>query len=116
MAKAFTLARWFTNPVQANGPASKFTREDVLHEVYKADKIGVRDGVVIARCPKGVAIIETTVVQGAKLVEFDYVEDNRWARTTFWMNASSVKDLGNILRGLPRASFDDLFVYGETAR
>jgi hypothetical protein len=50
------------------------------------------------------------------LVEFDYVSSERWERTAFWMNESSVRDLGEALRAKPRADFDAIFVGAEGTR
>lgn len=53
---------------------------------------------------------ESVVRQGCKLVLFDHVQNDRWVHQQFWMNATSVGDLGDRLRALPRVSFDALFV------
>jgi hypothetical protein len=104
----FALARWFDIPVEASGPYDDEKREEILGDVYDATVVGVSGNKVIARTPLGACIMEAT--ENGQLVEFDHAHDGLWKRTRFWMNASSVRHLGDHLRTLPRRPFDELFV------
>ena|ERR1017187_7760737 len=112
---AFTLARWFTPATEANAPEDDFVREDILSAVAQATIVAVSGKTTMVKTPKGIVAIEAKSVQGCPIVDFDFVEDGRWNHIRFWMNASSVKSLGDILRTKPRGNFDDLFVYGGRA-
>lgn len=107
---AFTLARWFTAPVNANGSHDDVQREEVLSEVYQASIVAVSGSTTMVKTPNGVVAIE----RKADLVDFDYVADTTWTHIRFWMNASSVKDLGHVLRSKPRGDFDSLFTHGRS--
>lgn len=116
----FSLARWFQAPVNANGADEEIgedgmdTRERILSDLYRATAIAIHDdGTVLAITPNGAAMIEKKDVDGCALVVFEYVRNDRWGKTQFWMNASSVKGLGDYLRSLPRRPFDALFVGAE---
>lgn len=107
--RVFDLARWFDIPIDANSEDHP-AREEILGAVWQATAVGVAGGRVIVKTPLGACIMERAEIQGCPVVMFDHVCDDRWTRTRFWMNASSVKELGERLRQLPRAPFDALFV------
>jgi hypothetical protein len=111
---AFALARWFQPERYADRPEDDFVREEILSEVYNAEACAVHDGTVLVRTPSGACCIEKIDADGSPLVTFDYVSNTNWTRTKFWMNASSVRDLGDRLRAVPRASFDALFVGSQS--
>lgn len=112
---AFALARWFQPERYANRPEDDFVREEILGDLYAATTVAVHtDGTTLVRTPNGAAMVEAYDDRGAPLVRFDYVRHDRWERTAFDMNASSVRHLGDHLRTLPRVPFDELFV-GATA-
>lgn len=114
---SFSLARWFTESVNADKPEYEFLREELLQEeVYKATHVGVSKDKVIVKTPHGVAMVELKTVKGCKLMVFDFVRDDKWERYNFWYNLSSVKDLGDYFRTLPRVSFNDLFLYGTATK
>lgn len=112
------LARWFENPRDVSGNADDFEREELLRDVYAADRVACRGDEVLVRTPLGACIITRTVEQGCALVWFDHVSNGRWARRSFWYNAHSVKGLGERLRALQAEqreqgitpTFDALFV------
>lgn len=108
VGSVFALARWFQPERYADRPEDDFVREEVLSEVYRAEAVAVHDGVVLVRTPSGACSIECDDERG--LVTFDYMTNASWSRTRFWMNKSSVSDLGDILRAAPRVDFDSLFV------
>ena len=105
---AFALGQWFTE----GRPADEFAREELLGKAFQATAFGVHKDAVIMRVPGGRMIAEKRTVQGAPIVFFEYCEDGRWGKTTFWFNASSVSNLGDHLRAHPelRVSFDSIFV------
>lgn len=109
----FTLARWFQTERFANRPEDDFVREEVLGELSQAEAVAKHGDELAVKTPHGVCLIEPKEVQGSKLVVFDYVEDARWTRTNFWMNASSVDGLLAELRSVRSCGFDDLFLYGR---
>lgn len=112
---AFSLARWFNIPADASGPYDDEVREEILSDLYaNAKAVGVLEGKTFVQTEKGAAIIEPHA-DYPEVVVFDYVENRRWRRVSFWMNASSVSDLGEVLRSVPRRPFDELFV-GAIAR
>lgn len=106
---AYALARWFDIPRDASGPCDDLTRELVLDDVMHATAVAVSGDDVLARTPLGACMMRTNDDDTCPLVFFDHVRNDRWTRVTFWMNASSVRDIGNALRLAPRASLDDLF-------
>jgi hypothetical protein len=107
---AFGLARWFQTERYANRPEDDFLREEILDDLYaNGQAVACQNGTVLVRTANGAAMIERRDEQGSPLVVIDYVRHDRWERTNFWMNASSVSDLGERLRALPRESFDVLF-------
>lgn len=111
---AFALARWFQSSRYVNRPEDDFVREEVLAEVWNAEAVGIaEDGTVFVRTPHGACAIEK--ITEAQIVNFDYVENDRWTRTTFWMNASSVRSLGERLRSVPRESADAIFLGQEVS-
>lgn len=110
---AFALARWFQPAHPVNGSADDEERERILNEVSNATHVALRktdtgETEVLVKTPGGACMIETADSPAA-LVMFDFVEDTNWRRTKFWMNASSVATLGDKLREVPRADFNDLF-------
>lgn len=107
---AFSLARWFQMERYANRPEDDFVREEILTEVYQAERVAVSGKTVLVKTPNGACMIERRDVDGSPLVFFDYVENARWTRTNFWMNASSVRDLGERLRSVPTGDFNALFI------
>ena len=107
---SFALARWFGPVEDVNGASGDFVREEILNEVYQGTRYGVRGQRVIVETPNGMAIVERKEISGCPVVTFDFVRNDRWTRQQFWMNLSSVLDLSNTLRKLPRVSFDELFV------
>jgi hypothetical protein len=98
----FSLARWFDSPHDASGPQDDAARERVLDDVMHATLVAVNGDEVLVRTPTGACHIEVVEQQGVDLVMFDHVEDGRWNRVRFWMNASSVVDVGRALRAAPR--------------
>lgn len=123
----FSLARWFQAPEDISGadapigPDGMDARERILSDLYRrARKVAVKtsdiDGKVttLVVTDVGAAMIEVGGDVPEGMVVFDYVENARWGRKRFWMNASSVKTLGDHLRTLPRADFDALFVGAES--
>jgi hypothetical protein len=109
----FTLARWFQRETMANRPEDDFVREEVLSEVYRASAVGVtRSKTVFVRTPSGVCAIERKNIQGSPMLEFDFVENERWQRTMFWMNLSSLPGLGDYLRSVQRVDPNELFLQG----
>jgi hypothetical protein len=119
--KAFKLARWFTQADYVNGPEDGMdetgmtARERILADLYHAERVAVHGDTVLVKTPNGACMIERETVEGCELVTFDYVEDARWTHTAFWMNASSVTGLGDHLRTVPRAEFNDLFFGPQVA-
>lgn len=109
---AFTLARWFQPEEEINGVTHDELREEILSEVQNATAIAVKGSTVLARTPRGVCAMEAKEVRGCKVVTFDMVWNDRWTRQSFWMNASSVADLGAALRTKPRVAFNTVFVRG----
>lgn len=107
---AFALARWFGGEQYANGPQDDFTRERLLSSLYDGTHVACSGDTVLVKTPLGACMIEVERHGAGKLVHFDFVNDTTWERIRFWMNASSVEDLGAHLRTLPRADFDALFV------
>jgi hypothetical protein len=107
----YRLAQWFQIPEDRSGPADDFVREEILSEVYRFTEYAISDRAVIFRTPHGRAIAEARDNGGCPIVDFDYVPDDRVIRLRFWMNASSVADLGERLRAQPekRRTFDELF-------
>jgi hypothetical protein len=117
VGSAFALARWFQPERFANRPEDDYVRDEILNDLYDAEAVAVRGDTVLVRTAKGACMIEKRDV-GCKsaLVDFDYVSSERWERTAFWMNESSVRDLGEALRSKPRADFDAIFVGAEGTR
>jgi hypothetical protein len=116
--RAFDLARWFQTERYANRPEDDFVREEILNDLADAEALasGLVGGVhtTLVRTPNGACMVEFRVVEGAPLVLFDYVRHDRWERTKFWMNESSVSDLLARLDSVPQKAFDDLFVGATT--
>lgn len=106
---AFTLARWFQMERYANRPEDDFVRDEILNDLYAAEAVAVSGDSLLVRTPNGACFVERKTVDGAPLVMFDYVWNERWERTNFWMNASSVEHLGEHLLAVPRADFDSIF-------
>jgi hypothetical protein len=107
---AFTLARWFDEAQDASGPRDDEVREAVLSDVYAALVVAQAEDVVLAKTPKGAVMMTQEDIEGVKLVWFDAVEDERWRRVRFWMNASSVRDLSKHLKTLPQVAFESIFL------
>jgi hypothetical protein len=109
--KVMSLAQWYQMPTRADEPHQGLVREGILQEAYAFTAFGVAENRVLLRTPSGRVLCETVEVDGCKLVWFDYVPDGRWTRTRFWMNASSVASLGNMLRQKrdKRQTFDSIF-------
>lgn len=108
---AFSLAQWFDIPEDASGPTQDFIREDVLMQVSQFVAWGQGpDGHVIVHAPEGRCIIEGDADHG--IVWFDWVPRDRWGRTRFWMNRSSVAHLARALAVAQdrRRPFDELMV------
>ena len=89
-------------------------REDLCADVYHATHVATANGTVIAKTPLGLCVMRVQNLDGSKLVWFDHSSNNAWTRRTFWYNASSVEQLGQLLRRLPRVPFE-LLVTGATA-
>lgn len=107
----FALARWFQPERFANRPEDDFVRDEILNDLYDAEAVAVCGDTVLVRTAKGACMIEKRDAGcRSALVNFDYVSNERWERTSFWMNESSVRDLGETLRSKPRADFDAIFV------
>lgn len=106
---AFSLARWFQPERYANRPEDDFLREEILNDLYHAQAVAVQGDSTLVRTPLGACCIEPHPQQEGLLV-FDYVSNERWERTSFWMNRSSVRDLGDVLRAASRADYDAIFV------
>lgn len=116
---AFALARWFAPERYVNRPEDDFVREEVLTEIWNAEAVATsREAggkvTVWVRTPNGAAAIETRLVDESPLVVFDFVRNDRWERTNFWMNPSSVAVLGARLRNVPRVTADEIFVGAAT--
>jgi hypothetical protein len=109
---AYSLAQWFDMPRDCNASHSDEIRERILNEAYQFTAFGVFENEVLLKTPNGRVLCTAKKIQGCSVVEFDWVETRKWARVTFWMNESSVKDLGEKIRKSPekRCSFDELFV------
>lgn len=110
---AFTLARWFDLPRFANRPEDDEVREEVLNDLDAPLAVAVAsDGSMIVRTRIGACSVEHRWVMDCSIVVFDHVQNDRWCRTRFWMNTSSVTDLLSRLLAAPRADEDALFVCG----
>lgn len=108
------LSGWFAAPEMANGPEQDHIRDDILEKCFKCTAWAARGDAVIMRVDGGVVVAQ--VDQPLKdLVKFDYNQFPQIRRVQFWMNKSSVKDLGDHLRTLPllRVDFDSLFLSQE---
>ena len=119
MANTFALSQWFLRPDEANGPGDDCVRESILSDVYQFSVFGIFGGKVAVRTPNGRALIEARKVGGSPIVEFDYVPNGQARRIVFWMNADSVKDLGDRLRKARKTgreiSFETI-LYGASPR
>lgn len=105
------ISRFFMKPAELNKPED-FLREDLLSEAFKAQKVAVKsDGTGVAFVTDNwVVLADTKIVNGVKIVEFDFISRTaRSLRYAFFMNASSVKSLGDLLRTLPRFDYNDIF-------
>lgn len=104
-----TLIKLFSNPTYLDKPINKFDREDLLGDLY-ANSLSVAilsDKSIAIETPNYIFLAE--VVEDGRIVEFDALSRDRvMIRYNFWMNVSSVKDLGNKLRKLPRKTFEEL--------
>jgi hypothetical protein len=109
---AHSLAQWFMMPADCNRPQDDEVREKVLNEVYSFQAYAVNGDSVLLKTPNGRVMCTSKTVKGCPIVEFDWVPTGMWVRQSFWMNKSSVNDLGTKLRASPekRRSFDELFV------
>lgn len=93
----------------ADGPADDFLREELLNDVYLASAVAVNaDRLVLAKTPRGCCVMRVTSERGAEIVMFDHLAGDQ--RVSFWMNKSSVRDLGDHLRKLPRVAWSALIV------
>lgn len=114
---AMSLATWFTIPVDKSGPNDDEVRETILMEVSKATAYAEENGAVLFDCATGRVLFYhlagTPLLDGEPMITtVDYVEKGRWARTRFWMNTSSVRDLVENRKNLPRVDFTQLFCTG----
>jgi hypothetical protein len=108
-----SLAAWFDIPMEASGPNDDEAREAVLMEASKATAYSEEAGTVLFDCPRGRVLFSyapgTPDKDDEPIVTFiDYVEKGRWARIRFWMNTSSIRDLLERRRSLPRVDFTQL--------
>lgn len=116
MATVTDLTAWYATPAYACGPHDDEARCGVLGEAYRFTAYATRradDGpaLVLLETPGGRCLLETRGVAGARVVWFDYAPAGGGRRTRFWMNASSVADLGRLVRRSPaRRPFADLFL------
>jgi hypothetical protein len=107
---AFALTRWFDEAKDASGPEDDAIRESILNDCYEATAVAYQGEVVLVKTPKGAVMLTAENRGAAHLIWFDAVEDERWTRTRFWMNARSVSGLGEWLEKRPRASFGEIFL------
>lgn len=109
---AFKLTRWFQPERYANRPEDDFVREEILNDLASPRAVAVtEDGTIFVETETGACAVER---KPNGLVTFDYVRNDRWERTAFWMNASSVTDLGDVFRAARRVTADEIFT-GVTA-
>lgn len=92
----------------ANHPTQEQARDELLNDVYRATEVAVKGDKVIAKTPLGACVMMVKDVDGSPIVVFDHIERDGWKRTSFWFNKSSVRDVGNILRKLPRRAWVDM--------
>lgn len=108
---ASIFARWFMKGDSIDGPEQDMEREIWLANLYKFTEYGVSEKSVALKFPGGRAILEVKEVQGCKMIDIDCISDNKWLKKTFWMNASSLKDLSDMIKTHPerKVSFDSIF-------
>lgn len=113
------LAVWNATPyVDANIGANDSLREMILSDAYQFSAYAVDGGHVLLVTPLGKTLVRPRVRCGVDLLEFDHLTTRnhparvaRRARVRFWMNLSSIADLGDRLRAAPekRCPFDSFF-------
>lgn len=115
MKTAFDLARWFQGPrdVSSATPACDEKREETLSECYKASKAAVSGSEILFRVSDGV--VSAVCDPGSEVVQFTRVYDDSWDIISFWMNKSSVRDLGALVRSraIPRVDIDNILFSEE---
>jgi len=77
--------------------ANEFEREEILNQAYNFEKFAVRDGVVVIKHPDGRIRLTEEAGLGLILIT-SFPDDDTEGVKTFWMNISSLHDLGNKLR------------------
>jgi hypothetical protein len=110
---AAALAAWGTvRTIEADNPVQEDVRCEILADAGEFTAYGVRDGRVLLITPLGMTLVSPSGTTGGRpIVVFDHLACDRSYRTRFWMNASSVADLGDRLRARPecRRPFDSFF-------
>jgi hypothetical protein len=108
------LAVWFglATPIHpCTGSDGEATRDRILASVYAFRAFGVSGRTVIIDGPKGRTLIERKMAKGCPVVVFTHNDRGTWKLSTFWMNASSVRDLGDLLRASPAKRIDFMTLY-----
>jgi len=103
--------RFFRIPVDLNKPED-FMREDLIAEAFKAHKVAVnKNGTSVAFIMDNwIGLAHTQILNDVKVVEFDFISRGETPlRYSFFMNATSVKALGDLFRKLPRFDYDEIF-------
>ena len=98
------MTRLFTPPtiVDSTHPDHEEIRETALNAARTATAVAVKGSMVLALTPTGTL----RGVRTKDTVCFDGLPANMTTRYTFWMNASSVENVGRDLRNVPRVSME----------
>ena len=93
MSNVFSIAQWYTQPHWINESHQDYLREEILDKISKCKEFGRKDDSIIVRVSDGRVLIEKNIVNGCPLRFFAFLKNDSWARSDFWMNESSVKEL-----------------------
>jgi len=93
--------------------AAEFEREEIINKVTESNlvRFGIFSDTVVMELKDGRMIAESRTIEGCPIVEFDWYPNDRVIRKHFWFNASSVKNIGEMLRNnqQKKAEFNAIF-------
>lgn len=106
MGRLNALAALFMAPREA----TEEERDLILSVAHEFRAYAVDGKTVVMATRWGRVVAEAVDHQGAPLVWFDWYPQDRAERVRFWVNAATVRDLGESLRRRPeaRVRFDQL--------
>ncbi len=103
------LAQWFLQEIDISTderPVNEEMRLGILNNLYLATAVAPSGQTVFVRTPDGRAALDCQ----DNMVWVDYLPNHSWSRYRFWMNASSLSDLGDTLRSKPRTTVESVML------